>query len=174
MLSSSRFMMQQCTFTKGAVNVSGGTFTATDCDFNNAAPQVSLAANARGIITGNRFKNSSANPEQVAMDLCDRPDPLQLRKLPVFPSMAATVHQPARMVMYNAGAAPYNAKNDGTTDNTTAIQSALSQASTDGGGVVFFTAGQVQSIGQSDRTHRCGAYGFIGCQHCPVGSRKYS
>jgi len=49
--------------------------------------------------------------------------------------------------MYNAGAAPYNAKNDGTTDNTTAIQSALSQASTDGGGVVFLPPGKYKVSG---------------------------
>jgi len=145
--SSSRFLMQQCTFSKGAVKIAGGTFTAVDCDFNNVAPQITITSNGRGIITGNRFKTAAQIQNSSQWTCAIDHTPLTLRKLPVFPSMAATVHQPARMVMYNAGAAPYNAKNDGTTDNTTAIQAALTQASTDGGGVVFLPPGKYKVSG---------------------------
>ncbi len=42
---------------------------------------------------------------------------------------------------YNVKAAPYNAAGDGTTDDTTAIQSAINDAQSAGGGVVFFPKG---------------------------------
>jgi len=145
--SSSRFMMQQCTFTKGAVTVSGGIFTASDCDFNNAAPQVLLATNARGIVTGNRFKTAAQIQNKSQWTCAIDNTPVTLRKLPAFPVMTVPTHEPTRMTMYNAAAAPYNAKNDGTTDNTTAIQGALDQASTDGGGVVFLPPGKYRVNG---------------------------
>ena len=140
--SSTRFMMQQCTFTAGAVKINNGIFTASDCDFNNAAPQVSLATNARGIITGNRFKTAAQIQNSSQWACAIDQTPVTLKKLPAFPAVTATIHEPPRMVMYNVAAAPYNAKNDNTTDNTAAIQAALTQASTDGGGVVFLPPGK--------------------------------
>jgi hypothetical protein len=49
--------------------------------------------------------------------------------------------------MYMATATPFNAKNDGSTDNTTAIQAALDQAAADGGGIVFLPPGKYKVLG---------------------------
>jgi hypothetical protein len=145
--SSTRFMMQQCTFTRGAVKINNGTFTASDCDFNNAAPQIVLSTNARGIITGNRFKTAAQIQNNSQWACAIDHTPLTLRKLPAFPTLSEAARQPSRMVMYNAAAAPYEAKNDNSTDNTAAIQAALTQASSDGGGVVFLPPGKYKVLG---------------------------
>lgn len=142
-----RILMQQCTITGGNVNIGGGTLAASDCDFNNKAPQISLGANSRGIITGNRFKNEARiennSPYTNAIDHT----PLTLRKLPSFPVITQTPHKPTRLVLYVATAAPFNAKPDGVTDNTTAIQNALTQAGADGGGIVFLPPGKYTVTG---------------------------
>ncbi len=145
--SSSRFMMQQCTFSKGAVKILGGTFTAVDCDFNNDAPQIAFATNGRGIITGNRFKTPVQIQNNSQWTCAIDHTPATEKKLPSFPIIIPTSHKPAKMVMYNAANAPYSAKNDGTTDNTSAIQNALNQAATDGGGVVFLPPGKYKVAG---------------------------
>ena len=40
--ASTRLMVLQSDINSGAVNINGGTFTVTDCDFNNPAPQISI------------------------------------------------------------------------------------------------------------------------------------
>ncbi|PSL23302.1 carbohydrate-binding protein [Chitinophaga ginsengisoli] len=142
-----RIMLQQCTITGGNVNVGGGTFAASDCDFNNKAPQIVLGANARGIITGNRFKNGvNIENNSLYTNAIDH-TPLTLKKLPPFPTITQPTHKPSRQVLYLATAAPFNAKPDGVTDNTTAIQNALTKASTDGGGIVFLPPGKYKVTG---------------------------
>jgi carbohydrate binding protein with CBM6 domain/pectate lyase-like protein/putative Ig domain-containing protein len=140
--SVTRLMLEHCTITRGKVNIGGGTFMPSDCDFNNIAPQITLQSNSRGIITGNRFKTAftlqNNSPFQCAIDNTQ----MTLTAMPSFPNIVMETHMPTRLVMYNATAAPYNAKNDDATDNTTAIQNALNQASGDGGGIVFLPPGK--------------------------------
>lgn len=142
-----RIMLQQCTVTGGNVNIGGGTFAASDCDFNNKAPQITLGANARGIITGNRFQNGVSIVNNSLYTNAIDHTPLTLKKLPPFPTITQTTHKPSRQVLYLATAAPFNAKPDGVTDNTTAIQNALTKAGTDGGGIVFLPPGKYKVTG---------------------------
>jgi hypothetical protein len=146
--SAARLMLEHCTITRGKVDIGGGTFMPSDCDFNNTAPQIKLESNSRGIITGNRFKTTASitnnSPYQCAIDN----SALTLKAMPSFPTIVTETHMPTRLVFYNAAAAPYNAKNDNSTDNTTAIQNALNQASTDGGGIVFLPPGKYRINGQ--------------------------
>lgn len=44
-------------------------------------------------------------------------------------------------IIYNVKASGYNAKGDGTTDDTSAIQSAINDVETNGGGIVYFPPG---------------------------------
>ncbi len=57
------------------------------------------------------------------------------------------VQKPARLQLYLATAAPFNAVGDGITDNTSAIQSALDKAASDGGGIVFLPPGKYKVTG---------------------------
>lgn len=144
---TSSFLMQHVTVSSGRVNVAGGTFTASDCDFNNGGPQMTIGKFARTILTGNRFsgtKNIANNSLYVnAIDST----PLTLSQMPSFPTVNTETHMPTRLVLYLATAAPYNAKGDGMTDNTTPIQNALNQAAADGGGIVFLPPGKYKVLG---------------------------
>ena len=145
--STVRTMMEQCTITKGNMDIGGGTFMASDCDFNNNKPQIALGNNSRGIITGNRFsKGVDIQNNSLYTSTIDH-TPLTLKPLPAFPDVSAETKKPARAVLYVATNAPFNAVHDGVTDNTTAIQSALDKASQDGGGVVFLPPGKYKVTG---------------------------
>src|SRR6185295_12918884 len=100
---------------KGAVNVSGGTFTATDCDFNNPAPQISITKNARAIITGNRFAQTVQIAESsIFKNIIDH-TPVSMKQLPEIMDIAPEAHKPPRIELYVATADPYHAVADGTT-----------------------------------------------------------
>ena len=146
--SVGRFMMERCTISRGKVDIGGGTFMANDCDFNNASPQITMEKNSRSIITGDRFHVArKIVNNSLWLSAIDSTTTFTLKQLPAFPTIVPETHQAARQVMYLASAAPYNAKNDGTTDNTNAIQSALNQAAADGGGVVFLPPGHYRVNG---------------------------
>jgi hypothetical protein len=142
-----RIIAQQCTISNGNVNIGGGTFSPSDCDFNNKTPQIALGANARGIITGNRFKSGMSIQNNSLYTNAIDSTPLSLNKLPAFPLIMPTTHKPSRLALYVATTSPYNAVADGVTDNTTAIQNALNKASADGGGIVFLPPGKYKVTG---------------------------
>lgn len=167
--ASTRVMMLQSDIQKGAVNVSGGTFTVTDSDFNNAAPQISITKNARAIITGNRF----AQPVQVVessifKNIIDH-TPVSMKQLPEIMEIAPEARKPPRIALYIATDAPYNAVADGTTDNTAAIQSALDQAAADGGGVVFLPPGKYKVLGHLVVPSRVELKGSVDVSTTPTG-----
>jgi hypothetical protein len=68
-----------------------------------------------------------------------------MAQVPSFEKYRNQSRKPSREVLYNAAGAPYNAIGNGTTDNTNAIQTALNQAGTDGGGIVFFLRVSIKS-----------------------------
>lgn len=145
--STARLLLQHCTIAKGKVAIAGSTFNASDCDFNNAVPQILIEKDSRAVLSGNRFKNSrQIKNTSIFVSTIDH-TPLNLSPLPDFPKIVPETHKPAKQVMYLATAAPYNAKADGVTDNTLAIQSALNAAAADGGGVVFLPPGKYKVLG---------------------------
>lgn len=148
--STTKIIMQQSVVSSGKVNISGGILSASDCDFNNPAPQVIIGANGRGLLTGNRFKEGvKITNNSIFTNIIDH-TPVVLDKLPDFPVMVPETHGPSRMALYLATASPFLAKNDGTTDNTSAIQKALDQAAADGGGIVFLPPGKYKVLGNLD------------------------
>lgn len=146
--STTRFMMQQSTIKRGKVGALGSTFNVSNNDFNNSAPQITIGADARAIVTGNRFK-STVNIDNKSNFLCsiDHTPITGVKVLPDFPEMVTETHKPAKQVLYVVTDAPYNAKADGTTDNTTAIQAALTAAGNAGGGIVFLPPGKYKVLG---------------------------
>ncbi|RYY36955.1 MAG: carbohydrate-binding protein, partial [Sphingobacteriaceae bacterium] len=146
--STTRFMMQQSTITRGKVSALGSTFNVSNNNFNNSAPQITIGADARAIITGNRFK-STVNIENKSNFQCaiDHTPITGIKVLPEFPEMVPETHKPAKQVLYVVTDAPYNAKADGITDNTTAIQSAINAAGNGGGGIVFLPPGKYKVLG---------------------------
>ena len=145
--ASTRLLILQSTISKGMVDIKGGTFTVTDCDLNNNAPQVSIKKNARAIITGNRFAQEVQIEENSIFSNIIDHTPVSMTQLPALLEIKPETHKVSRAVLYIATEAPYNATGDGTTDNTEAIQSALDQAASDGGGVVFLPPGKYKVLG---------------------------
>lgn len=145
--ASTRLLMLQSEINSGAVEINGGTFTVSDCDFNNPAPQISIKKNARSIITGNRFlQEVQIEESSIFKNIIDH-TPLIMEQLPDIIEVRPEMHKPSRIEFYLATEAPYNAVADGTTDNILAIQSALNQAAADGGGVVFLPPGKYKVLG---------------------------
>ncbi|MBJ6363179.1 RICIN domain-containing protein [Paenibacillus sp. GCM10012307] len=142
-----RISMQQGTVAAGTVQINGGTFTASNSDFNNAAPQVVLGTEARGILVGNRFANpvNIANNSRYATHIDHTAT--TVKPLPILPEIKPETRKPSRKALYIVTNAPFNAVGNGTTDNTAAIQNALNQAGTDGGGVVFLPPGKYKVLG---------------------------
>lgn len=145
--SNAKLMLQQCTVANGSVTLSGGTFTAVDCDFNNSAPQIVLNRGSRSILTGNRFGSAPQIQNNSNFESTIDHNPVSIDPLPSFPTMTPQTRKPTRLVLYNAAAAPFYAVNDGVTDNTSAIQNALNTAAAAGGGVVFLPPGKYKVLG---------------------------
>src|SRR5260221_5576658 len=114
---------------------------ASDCAFKNGRPQITIGRLARAILSGNRFKGGTKIQNNSLYINAIDSTPLSLNHLPDFPVMSTETHKPSRLVLYIATNAPYNAKGDGTTDNTNPIQNALSQAAADRRGIVFLAPG---------------------------------
>ncbi|RXZ80976.1 hypothetical protein EBB07_16180 [Paenibacillaceae bacterium] len=140
--STTKLQVQQSVVSAGEVDIQGGTFMPSNSDFNNAAPQIRITENGRGIVTGNRFQHAA--DIEYTSQYFSRIDhtPVDMKELPNFPEIKPLAHKPARMALYVVTDAPFNASNDEVTDNTTAIQAALDQAAADGGGIVFLPPGK--------------------------------
>jgi len=143
-------IVEQSTVSGGNAMLNGGTFIASGNQFQNTSPQITLGNHSRGIITGNTYQNarSIVNNSQYISKIDDAP--VTLAPLPQFPADYSDLtrnQKPARAAMYLATAAPFNAVPDGATDNTIAVQNALTQAGNDGGGVVFLPPGKYKFTG---------------------------
>lgn len=145
--SKVKLMMQHCTVNAGQVIVSGGTWTASDCDFNDDTKPITIGANARAILTGNRFADVSMVKDHSLYGVIIDDTPANTPALPAFNDTVPGIQKPGKHAMINAAGAPYHAKNDGVTDNTSAIQDALDDAGSNGGGVVFLPPGKYKILG---------------------------
>ena len=139
--NNTKLLLNQNTINKGQVDVRGGLVSIVNCDFNNDPDQIVLGANARAIITGNRFQKE---PEikNVSMYKCiiDH-DPIEMTALPKFPykNQYDFGQKPKGSVFYVADAS--NGVTVTADDNSDALQVLLDQTKTDGGGVVFLPPG---------------------------------
>ena len=144
-----RMFTNQCTISSGKVNILGGTFTLTESDVNNAAPQITIGPDARAIITGNRFAEEATIDNHSMFECQIDHTALPQKAIPEFPYKdPETIKQkPERIALYVATDEIFGAKNDATTDNTAAIQKALDKAKADGGGIVYLPAGKYKVLG---------------------------
>lgn len=146
--SLTKLMMRQCDITSGEVAIDGGTLIASDNDFNNQSPHVSLGEESRAILTSNRFNGDPLiDNRSKYISIIDH-TPVTYKQLPPFPVMSPQTHKPKRQALYVVTDAPFQAKGDGKTDNTKAIQRALDTAGDEGGGVVFLPPGKYKVLGR--------------------------
>jgi hypothetical protein len=142
-----KFTLLKSIVAKGKISLEGGTSSITDCDFNNESPQISLTKASRAVVTGNRFsKGAQITNTSIFASIIDH-SPVEVSALPEFPDDYYESPKPAREALYVVTDEPFNAKNDGVTDNTVAIQNALNKAHEDGGGYVFLPPGKYKVLG---------------------------
>ncbi|MCG8514168.1 MAG: glycoside hydrolase family 55 protein [Halanaerobiales bacterium] len=143
-----KVFIQQSMIKQGQIYTDNGSLNMVNCDIKSTTPQITLAGSRpKTTFTGNSFKydpviqnNSDAQP------LIDHTT-VQGTGLSEFPPIKLQRHGPARLAFYNVTREPFNAKNDLSTDCTEAIQSALDQAGSEGGGIVFLPAGKYRVLG---------------------------
>ena len=147
--SSSTMQLQNCNIS-GTVKVDGGVIDVVNSTITTAAGSnqcmmasgaiyaaftgctfrptrtISNAADARRLVLDGRRASTSAMPVVRWSDI----------------KTNSLSYRPAKLDLFVATAAPWNAPTDGVTDATAAIQAALNAASTNGGGIVYLPAGK--------------------------------
>ncbi|MDF2540499.1 MAG: hypothetical protein K0S47_217 [Herbinix sp.] len=148
--SSTKLFMKQSMIETGQVLINGGTLDITDSDFLNGKTNahITIGLAGRGNIVGNRFGDMEPKIEQNSLFASNIDHtPVATKKVPEFPEYRPEWKVPASFTLFVATDEPYGAKNDGTiTDNTTAIQKALDDASKEGG-IVFLPPGKYRVDG---------------------------
>ncbi|MDR1682392.1 MAG: discoidin domain-containing protein [Candidatus Symbiothrix sp.] len=138
--NSTKIVMNQNTFDAGTVDIRGGMASIVNCDFNNEPNQIVLGANARAIITGNRFlKDAEIKNMSVYTCIIDH-NPVEMTELPEFPyqNQYDFVQKPTGNAFYLADASAGIAVSN--SDNSDALQALLNQAGANGG-LVFLPPG---------------------------------
>lgn len=152
--STTKLLMYDSVIDKGLVNVDGGTFMCSGTTFNNKAPEIVIGSLGRVSLSANTFTNgkqiinNSIYVSELDNAYVDQID------VPEFPDEKASFqsHMPSNLTLYDVTKAPYYANNSsshgGGNDCTNAIQSALNDASANGGGIVFLPSGHYRVDGQ--------------------------
>ena len=147
--ATTKILLHQTNIQNGAVKVRGGVLSSSDSDYGNAVPQIAIGSNVAANITGNRFKHPVQIQNNSMFECIIDHSPLLFESIPEVPRIhpEEQKQQPNRLAFYLATAEPFNAKGDGTTDNTAAIQNALDKASQEGGGIVYLPPGKYKVLG---------------------------
>ncbi len=136
-------LFSQGTIESGTIHSNNGNITVVGSTIKTAAPQIVLDSGAsEAIVTGNTFTYSANVQNNGSCRLVYDTAASNLPAIPTFPSTAVSGYLPAKTTLYVVSADPTN-----TTDATPAIQSALTAAGNNGGGIVFVPPGQYKING---------------------------
>ncbi len=140
--------MAHCTFTDWssshkAIEATAGTVVVDGCTFQVDKPDIILGSSVSSAsVVGNSFLNNTPNiTNQSTGDIkidTTTCSPTWIAQAPTNPQLG-TYRKPATNNFYNVKS--YGAVGDGTTNDTSAFQSALNAAATAGGGTVYVPAG---------------------------------
>ena len=140
--SSTKLLIDQCTFNKGPVNVWGGLVSITDCDFNDSeGPQLILGSDVSAIVTGNRFKEPVSITNASKYPCIIDHTPIETKRIPDFPykNQFDMTQKPTGTGYYLATA---HGVSDEADDNSDALQAIFDKIGSEGGGVVFLPPGK--------------------------------
>ncbi len=143
-------MMQNCDFQHGGVKVNGGYLTIVNSDFGGTATShIELGSGVKGAsILGNRFSGSPQIINNTTYPVYIDHNALTVAPLPAYDyKKPQRDFKPAKSNIFVVTKYPYNAKGDGTTDDTAAFQAALVNAAANGGGIVFVPGGDYRLNG---------------------------
>jgi hypothetical protein len=137
-------MMQNCDIQHGTVKVNGGYLTIVNSDFGSTTTShIELASSVHGAsILGNRFSGTPQIINNTSYPVYIDHTALAVAALPAYDyKKPQSEFKPAKSSIFVVTKYPYNAKGDGTTDDTAAFQTALADAAANGGGIVFVPGG---------------------------------
>jgi fibronectin type 3 domain-containing protein len=149
------WMQFQNCIISNTLQLNAGVFNAVNCTLLGATQCVLSANAARAAFAGCTFspgKNilSLGNPGSLLIDSrgsSSNPMPMVYWTNIVNDYLS---RRPAKADLFIATSAPWGATGNGSTDDTTAIQSALNAAGTNGGGIVFLPGGKYKLTGTLD------------------------
>jgi hypothetical protein len=138
--NDTKLLLNQNTINKGVVDVRGGFVSIVNCDFNNEPNQIVLGANAKAIVTGNRFLRDPQIKNMSMYQCIIDHTPIEMTQLPEFPykNQYDFVQKPTGTAFYVATENGVSVEAD---DNSDALQVILNKTKTDGGGIVFLPPG---------------------------------
>lgn len=151
--STTKILMYNNTINHGLVKVDGGTFVSVGSEFNNKTPQIAVGILGRISLSGNTFKNAKTIINNSIYRSDDFNASVDVTPVSEFPDdkVAFQSHMPSNFTLYDVTRAPYNAENSknhgGGSDCTKAIQKALNDASSNGGGIIFLPSGHYRMDG---------------------------
>jgi hypothetical protein len=137
-------LFQDCEL-HGEAAVDTGSFSFLGCRFDSPGDHLSVGPDARtATVAGSRFNgaakiHNASDSEQIRFSAAALPDS---PRPPVLKWQPDRVCQPARPDLYVVTDAAWGARRDGLSDDTAAIQEALTAAGRAGGGVVFLPGGE--------------------------------
>ncbi|MGV8133790.1 MAG: glycosyl hydrolase family 28-related protein [Mangrovibacterium sp.] len=143
------FALQHCRIDQGEVMLFDGSVTILDTEISEDVPSVYLAAPVQQAeLLGNRISPSCKLVyDRGNSRIKTGPAPSPFRRLPDFKPAADKNCRPGKEKLYLITGAPYHADKYGEKDCAPAIQKAIDDASADGGGIVFFPAGDYKVHG---------------------------
>ncbi|RKX42607.1 MAG: hypothetical protein DRP64_09570 [Verrucomicrobia bacterium] len=134
-----RIGLQHCTLEKGDISVEGGTLSLVDSDLTDNKSTIRLEHGCvAATLIGNRFAGGKPRIKQSGKNeniIIDH-SPMEFAKLQELKRSPKRGQKPAKNDLFVVTAAT-----DGSSDATTAIQTALDKAGKNGGGIVYLPAG---------------------------------
>ncbi len=134
-----RFMLQDADIESGDINVTNGTIGIFDSKINSDVILDGLAEQA--MLCADTFIGSHGVYNNSGCSLTEDREQVKAPDFGDFPDTSIRSGKPARAEIYVVTEDPYNAPYDGTEDASAAIQHAIDDAYSDGGGIVFCPPG---------------------------------
>lgn len=128
--ASGKVALTNSTIARGNVYIKGGTLLASNCDFNNPAPQIFFGSAGTGTLSGSRFANTAQIVNNSPYNYIRNDAAVEIADTPDIPRMEQKAVSAAKQQLYVVN------KGDGND-----IQNKLTAAGNNGGGVVYLPAG---------------------------------
>lgn len=123
------------------INIAEGVLVLSNCKFTKPGSKIILGK----MVKGASLTGLTGNPEIVNKSLSGKliqnPDVLKLHTIPEYKVRSDKKFKPEKPNLYVVTDKKWGACADGKTDDTKAIQATIDAAAKDGGGIVFFPAG---------------------------------
>lgn len=147
---TAKVLMMSSDIQQGTVRLNGGYLSVINSDFTSTTTNhIELSSGVHGAsILGNSFAGGARISEITPYPVNIDHTPLTVDPMPAYDyKKPETGYNAAKSDLYVVTKSPYYAQADGTTDDTAAFQTALTDAAVGGGGIVFVPGGNYRLDG---------------------------